>query len=248
MLVRAFKTHTITPQDTIEGVIDTYMPTLKERDILVITSKIVSLCEGCVIAKNLGISKEELIRNSADAYLDIEIEPASHGIQLTIKNNILIPSAGIDESNGNGMYILYPENIQSSATRIWDHIRRRDKLKHVGVLITDSHTTPMRRGVIGIGLGWCGFKSLYSYIGKPDCFDVPLRVTMVNILDGLAVSAVFCMGEGNEQTPLALITEAPRIEFQERAPTVEEVAELSIPMAEDLYAPLLKHGKWVFKK
>ena len=166
--------------------------------------------------------------------------------QSYIKNNIIIPSAGIDESNGNGMYILYPENIQESATKIWNHIRRRNQLKEFGVLITDSHTTPMRRGVIGIALGWCGFKALYSYVGKPDCFDVPLSVTVVNVLDALAVSAVFCMGEGNEQTPFATITGAPKIDFQERPPTCEEVNELYIPMQEDLYAPLLNNGNWVF--
>ena len=102
----------------------------------------------------------------------------------------------------------------------------------------------MRRGLIGIGIGWCGFNALYSYIGKPDCFDVPLRVSVVNILDGLAVPAVFYMGEGNEQTPFALITGAPKITFQDRPPTREEVDELCIPMDEDLYAPLLKSGPW----
>lgn len=248
MKIRTLKTHSITCKDSLFEIIDTYIPSMREKEILVITSKIISLCEGRVVAKNLGISKEELIRQSADAYLDIECEPGLHGIQLTIKNNILIPSAGIDESNGNGMYILYPENIQESATKIWEHIRSRDKIKELGVVITDSHTTPMRRGVIGIGLGWCGFKALYSYIGKPDCFDVPLRVTMVNILDALAVSSVFCMGEGNEQTPFSIISDAPKIEFQEDPPTIEEVNELSIPMTEDLYAPLLKNGQWVFKK
>ncbi len=246
MQIRTFKTHSITSKDSLFQIIDTYIPKLQEEEILVVTSKIISLCEGRVVPKNLGISKEELIRQSADAYLNIPSESSSHGIQLTIKNNILIPSAGIDESNGNGMYILYPENIQESATKIWEHIRNRDKIKALGILITDSHTTPMRRGVIGIGLGWCGFKPLYSYIGKPDCFDVPLRVTMVNILDALAVPAVFCMGEGNEQTPFALIANAPKIEFQQNPPPVEEINELSIPMTEDLYAPLLKNDQWIF--
>lgn len=247
MKIRTLKTRPITYKDSLFQIIDTYIPPLQEKEILVITSKIISLCEGSVVAKNPDISKEELIRQSADAYLNIQSEPSSHGVQLTIKNNILIPSAGIDESNGNGMYILYPENIQESATTIWEHIRNRDKIKALGIIITDSHTTPMRRGVIGIGLGWCGFKPLYSYIGKPDCFDVPLRVTMVNVLDALAVASVFCMGEGNEQTPFSIIADAPKIEFQDNPPTIEEINELSIPMAEDLYAPLLNNGQWVKK-
>ncbi len=43
---------------------------------------------------------------------------------------------------------------------------------------------------------------------------------MVNILDALAVPAVFCMGEGNEQTPFSIISDEPKIEFQEDPPTI----------------------------
>jgi F420-0:gamma-glutamyl ligase len=105
----------------------------------------------------------------------------------------------------------------------------------------------MRRGVIGIGLGWCGFKPLYNYIGKPDCFGNPLRVTMVNNLDALAAAAVFCMGEGNEKTPFAVIINPPKIEFQSTAPTDSDIQQISIPLEEDIYAPLLKNAHWVFK-
>lgn len=246
MLIKTYKTHPVTTKDSLFQLIDTYVPQLKEQSILVITSKIISLCEGSTVRKEEIASKEALIKKSADAYLDYEDQSMPYSIQLTIKNNILIPSAGIDESNGNGVYILYPRNIQLSATSVWKYVQDRDNLQKLGVLITDSHTTPMRRGVIGIGLGWCGFKPLYNYIEKPDCFGVPLRVTMQNNLDGLAAAAVFCMGEGNEQTPFAIITNAPKIEFQSEPPTDAEVQELSIPMNEDLYAPLLNNAQWIF--
>jgi F420-0:gamma-glutamyl ligase len=70
---------------------------------------------------------------------------------------------------------------------------------------------------------------------------------MRNNLDGLAAAAVFCMGEGNEQTPFAVVTNAPKIEFQPEPPVTNEVQGLSIPMDEDLYAPLLKNARWIFK-
>jgi putative folate metabolism gamma-glutamate ligase len=228
--------------------LDSCFPRLQEKEIAVVTSKVISLCEGRVVKKDPGVSKKALIKQTADACLCGEEENSPSGIQLTIKNNILIPSAGIDESNGNGCYILYPEDVQKSALAIWEYLRGRDRIDHLGVLITDSQITPMRRGVIGIGLGWCGFKPLYSYVGKPDCFGHPLNVTTVNILDALAVSSVFCMGEGDEQTPFSIISDAPKIEFQDHPPTIEEIRELSIPMEEDLYAPLLKRGSWTFKE
>ena len=247
MQVKVYKTRRITTQDSLFDLIDTYVPKLENRSVLAITSKIVSLCEGNIVPKDSVASKEALIRQTAEAYLDYDKAfPAQYSIQLTIKNDILIPSAGIDESNGDGIYILYPKDVQQSAIAIWEHIRKRDKLDEVGILITDSHTTPMRRGVTGLGLGWCGFAPVYSYVGKPDCFGVPLRVTKVNNLDALAASAVFCMGEGNEQTPFAVITEVPRIIFQSFYPTEEEKNDVRIPMEEDIYAPILRNARWVF--
>lgn len=247
MNIKTHKTHAILPNESLLAIIDSYLPPLGENTIVVITSKIISLCEGSVVDKSTGISKTTLIRESADAYLKREDHQSPHEVELTIKNNILIPSAGIDESNGNGFYILYPSNIQKSAKSLWDHLRKRDRVSHLGIIVSDSHSTPLRRGVVGIGLGWCGFSPLYSYIGKPDCFKTPLKMTKVNVLDSLTAAAVFCMGEGNEQTPLATITNAPKVEFLDRSPSKEETEEFCMTMENDLYAPLLKNDRWVFK-
>ncbi|MDR2540089.1 MAG: coenzyme F420-0:L-glutamate ligase [Chlamydiales bacterium] len=248
MHIKTYRTHQITTKDSLVQVIDAYVPKLKEQSILVITSKIISLCEGSIVSKEEIESKKVLVQELADAYLNDENEKTNpYSIQLTIKNHMLIPSACIDESNGNGTYVLCPKNTQQSAIFIWEHIRNRDKIQELGILITDSYPLPMRRGVIGISLGWCGFKPLYNYIGKHDCFGAPLHVTMRNNLDGLAAAAVFCMGEGNEQTPFAVMTNAPKIEFQLEPPVDAEIQERSIPIHEDLYAPLLKNTNWIFK-
>jgi F420-0:gamma-glutamyl ligase len=65
-------------------------------------------------------------------------------------------------------------------------------------------------------------------------------------LDALAAAAVFVMGEGDEQTPFAIIQDLPqKIVFLDRPPTVEEEQSIIIPMDEDLYAPLLCAAHWV---
>jgi dihydrofolate synthase / folylpolyglutamate synthase len=249
MQIKTYKTHPITSKDSLFALIDAYVPRLEEHSILVVTSKIVSLCEGSVVSKDSVPSKEALIQQVADAYLEQKNEPPlPHAIQLTIKNNILIPSAGIDESNSNGDYVLYPKDVQASAVSLWNYVRELHSLQSVGILITDSHTTPMRRGVTGIGLGWCGFHPTNSYIGKPDCFGAPLRVTLTNNLDALAASAVFCMGEGGEQTPFAVITDASKVVFQATPPTQEQLDHVVISMDEDLYAPLIKQASWIFRR
>jgi putative folate metabolism gamma-glutamate ligase len=232
MLVETIKTHRIECGEDLEKIIDKYVTNINEKTILVITSKIISICQGRTVAKN-SVSKDELIQQEADLVIKSN---NIYGIHLTIKNNILIPSAGIDESNGDNVYILYPENVQAVAESVWNYLRNKHHLRDIGILITDSHTTPMRRGVTGIALGWCGFSPLHSYIGKPDLYGHPLRVTQINILDSLATSAVFLMGEGSEQTPIAKIINAPKIEFVDRSPTAEEIESIIIPPEEDLYA------------
>lgn len=240
MKIQAVKTHLVQVSESLFEILDTYLPKLEEKSIVAVTSKIVSVSEGRVVDKT--IAKEALIRQESDLYLK---ELNQHGVLLTIKNNILIPNAGIDESNGDGVYILYPKDIFLSASKIWEFLKKRDRLSHLGVIITDSHTSPMRWGVTGIGIGWCGFAPLNNYIGTPDCYGHHLKFTKVNVVDALAVAAVFAMGEGNEQTPLAYITELDQVTFLDAPPSKEEIVSLHIPMDQDLYGPLLTKGTWV---
>lgn len=244
MNIEAIKTHRIECNESLEEILDRYISILLEESIVVVTSKIVSLCQGRVVAKST-CNKDELIKKESDAIVDTT--NSLYNIYLTIKNHILIPSAGIDESNADDVYILYPEDLESVASNIWSYLRDKYHLNRLGVLITDSHTTPMRRGVTGIALGWCGFEPLHSYIGQPDIYGNPLRVTQINLIDALATSAVLVMGEGSEQTPLAMIKNAPKIRFQDRPPTAQEKESIIIPMEEDLYAPFLMGATWIKK-
>jgi putative folate metabolism gamma-glutamate ligase len=245
MKVNALKTHLIKPGESITSILDKHVPPLPEGVIIAVTSKILSLCQGRIVPKSAVQSKYALIKKEADAYL--KEEDSLYGTHLTIKYNILIPSAGIDESNGDDMYILYPENIQETARVIWQHLRKKYHVNQLGIIVTDSHTTPLRQGVTGIALGWCGFEPLYSYVGKPDIFNRSLKVTQVNILDALAASAVFVMGEGAEQTPIALMEDMPKVRFLSRPPIPEEERKIQIPLEEDIYAPLLKKANWIWR-
>jgi putative folate metabolism gamma-glutamate ligase len=246
MKIKALKTHPIQAGESILAILDQHLPALTDRVVVAITSKILSLCQGHVVPKDSVRSKYDLVKREADAYLSED--RSNHNAHLTIKNNILIPSAGIDESNGNGMYILYPRDIQQYAQTIWRHLCNKYKIKNLGVIITDSHTTPLRKGVTGITLGWYGFEPLYSYVGKPDIFNQPLQVTQINLLDALAASAVFVMGEGAEQTPLVLIEDVPKIKFLAHPLTHEEEQRVHIPLDEDIYAPILQNAGWIWNK
>ena len=243
MKITAIKTDKITPtrRQDLYSVLDKHLGVFREKSILAIASKIVSICEGRTM-KIGDRAKEELIKEEAEYFLPSR--RSKYNITLTIKNNILIPTAGIDESNGNGYYILWPTNPQKTANEIREYLCRRFSLKEVGVIVTDSKTSPLRWGTTGIAIAHSGFSALNNYIGKPDIFGRKLKVTKANIMDGLAAAAVAVMGEGNEQTPLATIENIPFVQFKRRNPTERELLELKISLKDDLYALLLQSVKW----
>jgi F420-0:gamma-glutamyl ligase len=159
-------------------------------------------------------------------------------------DNLLIPEAGVDESNANGHYILWPRDPQGTANAVRAYLSERFNCRHVGVIITDSKTTPLRWGVTGVALAHSGFLPLNDYIGQPDVFGRELRMTKVALADTLAAAAVLVMGEGREQTPLAVLGVLPFVVFQGRDPTEEELRQRWISIEDDLYAPLLTAVNW----
>ena len=253
MKVFPIKTHKITKNDKdLFAVLNKYLPKLEEGSILAITSKIVSITEGRLVkmeeadpasAKGFGeAKKDELIKQESQFYLPRDENP--YNVSFTITRNMLAATAGIDESNGNGYYILWPKNPQESANKIREYLNKRFKLKNVGVIITDSKTSPLRWGVTSVALSYSGFKPLKDYIGKRDLFARKFVFEKLSIVDSLAGAAAVVMGEGAEQTPMAIISDLPFVEFQDRNPTQKELKELCISPEEDLYGPFLKNVQW----
>ena len=242
MKITSIKTHKITTSDTdIRTILRMYLPKLNERSIVAVTSKIVAICEGRTVKVD-GADKDKLVEHEAEYFLPKDEN--KWGFHLTITNGIIIASSGIDESNGNGRYILWPKNPQKSANMIREFLVSEYNLQEVGVVITDSRISPLRRGVTGVAIAHSGFLALKDYIGRPDIFGHNLKVTKANIADALATASVVMMGEGREQTPIGVITELPFVKFQRRNPAKKELADLQIPLDEDIFASILKRAPW----
>ncbi len=238
MKVKAVKTKPVRHDTELQNVID-QISDFKEGDILAITSKIISVMQGRMV-KASDVDKAALIRQEADCYM-LEDQ---YGVMLTIINNILIPTAGIDASNAEGHYILYPENIFQVAEDIRQRLMKKFHVKHCGVIITDSRSAIMRRGVTGFALAWSGFKALRSYVGEKDVFGKPLEFTHVNIPDALSAAAVYEMGEGAECTPMAVISDAKDIPYSDAPVSAQERDFFILRMEDDIYAPLLMAADW----
>lgn len=242
MKVTSIKTEKIIPGKTdIFSILDKHVKSFSEKSILAVTSKIVSICEGRVISTD-EIDRDTVIQQEAEYYLPREM--SKYNSTLTIKRNLLVPAAGVDESNGDGYFILWPKDPQKTANEIRSYLKNRFVLQHVGVIITDSKTTPLRWGTTGVSLSQSGFAALKNYIGEPDIFGKNLKMTKANITDALAIAAVLTMGEGNEQTPLAVLEDLPFVEFQNRNPSKKELQDFAISMEDDLYSTLLTSVQW----
>lgn len=243
MIITPIKTKKLfPPQDDVLSAIRARIKKIPERSILVVTSKVVSIHEGrCIPIENVA-DKDKLIIAEADYYLPRDKK--TPWVMHTIVHNTLIPTAGIDESNTNGFYILWPKDPKQSARKIYNWIRKTYSVKQCGVLITDSHSIPLRRGVIGISLAYRGFAPLKDYRKSRDLFGRQFGVTQTNIADGLAAAAVLAMGEGMEQTPIALATDIPFVTFGRPRVNRKQFSSFEVTMKQDLYAPIFSRVTW----
>ena len=231
MKVTAKKTKVFNENEDLFAFITRYIKRVPERAVVVVTSKIVALAEGRTRIVRTEKEKEQLIREESDVAIK------TPHVWLTLKDGALIANAGIDESNadGEGKIILLPKDSYLAAEKLRKQLMKHYGVRELGVLITDSRILPFRAGVVGVALGYAGFRGVHDYRGTPDIFGRKLKMTQTDIADGLATSAVLLMGEGKECQPLALVTEAP-IVFVNKV----NRKELFIDPKEDMYAPFFR--------
>ena len=205
MQIKAIKTRVFKENEDLVKFILKYIKKLPEKSVLVVTSKIVALSDGRTVKIKNHKEKITLIKKESSFAVNTK------RVWLTIKDGLIMASAGIDESNANGKIIFLPKDSFISAEKIRKALKLKFRVKNLGIIVTDSRILPGRAGVVGIAIGYAGFKGIRNYIGKKDIFGRVFNMSRTDVADCLATSAVLCMGEGSEQQPLALITNAPVI-------------------------------------
>ena len=246
MQVIVYKTKRVLVGDDLLKILEESLPKdIPDKSVVAVTSKIIAICEGRV-AEDTDDNRDRLVEEEAQYYLPRHSH--KYDFSISIKNNLFVASAGIDRSNGNGKLILWPKDPQASVNKIREFLVQKystgSNKKQIGVVTTDSRTSPLRWGVTGFAIAHSGFAMLKSYIGEPDIFGRPLQFEKTNIADSLAAAAVLTMGEGSEQTPLAVVSDIPFVAFVDRNPTEEEVRAAKIELEDDVYYPLLTAVDW----
>ncbi len=227
MIVEPIKTRIFQEGEDLIAFIVEHLPVVKSKAIVVVTSKIIALSERrTAVVKNIQ-EKIKIIRQESDFAV-----PTKY-VWLTIKDGMVMASAGIDESNAKGKLILLPRDSFRSAGLIRRMLKKKYGLKQLGVIVTDSRTIPLRAGVMGVALGYAGFRGVRDYRGTPDIFGRKFKFSRTDVVDSLAASAVVVMGEGDERRPLALIEDI-QVDFCDRI----NRQELHIDIQDDMYRPL----------
>jgi F420-0:gamma-glutamyl ligase len=218
------------PQDNIYDVLNESLPHLQDGDIIFFASKVISIHQGrCVRASD--VSKSDLILQEAEYSM-----LRNNQSYVTVINHAFALNAGLDPY-GN-YYVLLPFNPQQIAKELHDYLKQKYKLDKLGIIITDSHSTPLRRGVMGYAVGYHGINPINDPKGRADYSS-----NTVNVVDSLASMGVLYLGESQHaeapSTPIVIAMNIDIVEFTEK-----DYSHLFfVDSKEDLFAPLMKFFK-----
>ena len=166
---------------------------LRDGDVLVVASKIVSKAEGRreAIDPDDPLSHKPLVERESVRIIrrrgDLIISETKHGF--------VCANAGIDMSNVEaGWALLLPDDPDRSARRLRDGLRARAGVE-VAVIVSDTFGRTWRRGLTDVALGCAGIGAILDLRGTVDALGRELHVTEVAIVDELAGAADLAMGK-----------------------------------------------------
>ena len=160
---------------------------LRDGDILVITSKIVSKAEGRVVAS----PREQAIE--AETARVVARRGATTIAQT--RHGLVLAAAGVDESNtAPGTVVLLPEDPDESARRLRKALHARTG-RRSAVVITDTMGRPWRAGQTDNAIGAAGITPVRDYRGEADTFGNILEVTVAAVADEIAAAADLVKGK-----------------------------------------------------
>jgi coenzyme F420-0:L-glutamate ligase / coenzyme F420-1:gamma-L-glutamate ligase len=213
----------ITAGADLARLISDQAPDLRDGDIVVVTSKIVSKAEGRVVrADRERAIDDEAVRVVARRG-QTRIVETRHGLVLA--------AAGVDSSNTEpGTVVLLPEDPDGSARRLRKGLGERRGVS-IGVVITDTMGRPWRNGQTDAAIGAAGLAPLRDHRGQADTFGNTLDVTVAAVADEIA-GAGDLVKRKTAQVPVAIVRGLGELVTGSDGPGA---AALIRPAAEDMF-------------
>lgn len=189
---------------------------LLDGDILVITQKVVSKSEGCVVV--LGdVEASPLAREWAERWdkdprvVEIVLRQCRRIVRMDrgvvigeTFHGFVCANAGVDQSNvGGDTVTTLPPDPDASAERLRQTLAERTG-RRLGIVISDTFGRAWREGQTNVAIGVAGVAPLRHFEGLHDPAGYELRVTMLATADEVAAAAELVMGK-LDRVPVALV-------------------------------------------
>ncbi|MGM7666547.1 coenzyme F420-0:L-glutamate ligase [Microbacterium sp. A93] len=174
---------------------------VRDGDIFVVTSKIVSKAEGRQVTAD---DREAAI--TRETVRLVASRPHPGGITRIVQHRLglVLAAAGVDNSNTpDGTILLLPEDPDASARRLCLALRARFGAE-VGVILSDTLGRPWREGQTDVAIGAAGLHVLLDYRGTADAHGNVLAVSAAAVADELAGAADLVKGKATGR-PVALV-------------------------------------------
>jgi coenzyme F420-0:L-glutamate ligase/coenzyme F420-1:gamma-L-glutamate ligase len=173
---------------------------LQDKDIVVVTHKVISKQEGRIVEIPDEDTYRSLVEDEAVEIIrrrgDLVIARTEHGF--------ICANAAVDRSNiAEGFALLLPVDPDRSAHRL-RLIIEQSTGRSIGVVITDTFGRPWRRGLVDVAIGVSGVRSIVDLRGSMDAHGNELNVTEIAVVDEIAAAADLVMGKAT-QIPVAVI-------------------------------------------
>jgi coenzyme F420-0:L-glutamate ligase/coenzyme F420-1:gamma-L-glutamate ligase len=169
---------------------------LRDGDILVVTSKIVSKAEGQIV----NSAREDAIEAET---VRVVARRGPTTIAQT-RHGFVMAAAGVDASNtAPGTVILLPADSDDSARRLRKSLRTRFGVS-VGVVVTDTMGRAWRAGQTDTAVGAAGVLPIRDHRGEKDTFGNTLEVTLAAVADEIAAAGDLVKGKALA-LPVALV-------------------------------------------
>ena len=184
------------PGDDVAAAIAVAAPWLRDDDVVVITSKVISKAEGRIVAAPTDPEQRDALRRRLIDEEAVRVL-ARKGRTLITENAIGLvqAAAGVDGSNVDAAELaLLPVDPDGSAASIRDRLHERLGVT-VAVVVTDTMGRAWRNGQTDAAIGAAGLAVLHGYAGAEDKHGNELLVTEVAVADEIAGAADLVKGK-----------------------------------------------------
>ncbi|CAN5119304.1 coenzyme F420-0:L-glutamate ligase [soil metagenome] len=184
------------PGDDLTAALAQAAPWLRDGDVVVVTSKVLSKTEGRIVAAPSDPEERDTLRRKLIDGEAVRVL-ARKGRTLITENalGLIQAAAGVDGSNiGACELALLPVDPDGSAARLRSGLAQRLGVA-VAVVITDTMGRAWRNGQIDAAIGSAGLPVLHGYAGAVDRHGNELLVTEVAVADEIAAAADLVKGK-----------------------------------------------------